>query len=381
MIKIDIISGFLGAGKTTFIKKMLDEVYRDEKIALIENEFGEVGIDGGFLKDSGVNITEMNSGCICCSLVGDFGRNLNEVISTYHPDRIIIEPSGVGKLSDVMKSVIDIEKEQDVKLNALVTVVNAKKALKQMKAFGEFFNNQIEFATTIVLSRTQNTSSEQLELCVKKMQELNEKAAIITTPWDDISGEQILKVVEGQDSLEMKVLAEEEHRRHEAEHHHHDHEEHEHGHHHGHDHEEHEHGHHHGHDHEEHEHDHHHDSEEHDYEHHGHEHEGHSHEHHHHDHGHHHADDIFTSWGKETPRKFTKEQIETAVKTLAETEEYGSVLRAKGMVESTEGGWIYFDMVPGEYEIRQGEPDYTGRLCVIGTDIKEHELEKLFGIA
>ncbi len=381
MIKIDIISGFLGAGKTTFIKKMLDEVYRDEKIALIENEFGEVGIDGGFLKDSGVNITEMNSGCICCSLVGDFGRNLNEVISTYHPDRIIIEPSGVGKLSDVMKSVIDIEKEQDVKLNALVTVVNAKKALKQMKAFGEFFNNQIEFATTIVLSRTQNTSSEQLELCVKKMQELNEKAAIITTPWDDISGEQILKVVEGQDSLEVKVLAEEEHRRHEAEHHHHDHEEHEHGHHHGHDHEEHEHGHHHGHNHEEHEHDHHHDSEEHDYEHHGHEHEGHSHEHHHHDHGHHHADDIFTSWGKETPRKFTKEQIETAVKTLAETEEYGSVLRAKGMVESTEGGWIYFDMVPGEYEIRQGEPDYTGRLCVIGTDIKEHELEKLFGIA
>ena len=381
MIKIDIISGFLGAGKTTFIKKMLDEVYRDEKIALIENEFGEVGIDGGFLKDSGVNITEMNSGCICCSLVGDFGRNLNEVISTYHPDRIIIEPSGVGKLSDVMKSVIDIEKEQDVKLNALVTVVNAKKPLKQMKAFGEFFNNQIEFATTIVLSRTQNTSSEQLELCVKKMQELNEKAAIITTPWDDISGEQILKVVEGQDSLEMKVLAEEEHRRHEAEHHHHDHEEHEHGHHHGHDHEEHEYGHHHGHDHEEHEHDHHHDSEEHDYEHHGHEHEGHSHEHHHHDHGHHHADDIFTSWGKETPRKFTKEQIETAVKTLAETEEYGSVLRAKGMVESTEGGWIYFDMVPGEYEIRQGEPDYTGRLCVIGTDIKEHELEKLFGIA
>ena len=380
MIKIDIISGFLGAGKTTFIKKMLDEVYRDEKIALIENEFGEVGIDGGFLKDSGVNITEMNSGCICCSLVGDFGRNLNEVISTYHPDRIIIEPSGVGKLSDVMKSVIDIEKEQDVKLNALVTVVNAKKALKQMKAFGEFFNNQIEFATTIVLSRTQNTSPEQLELCVKKMQELNGKAAVITTPWDDISGEQILKVMEGQDSLEMKVLAEEEHRRHEEEHHHHDHEEHEH-HHHGHEHEEHEHDHHHGHEHEEHEHDHHHDSEEHGHEHHGHEHEGHSHEHHHHDHGHHHADDIFTSWGKETPRKFTKEQIETAVKTLAETEEYGSVLRAKGMVESTEGGWIYFDMVPGEYEIRQGDPDYTGRLCVIGTDIKEHELEKLFGIA
>lgn len=360
MIKIDIISGFLGAGKTTFIKKMLDEVYRDEKIALIENEFGEVGIDGGFLKDSGVNITEMNSGCICCSLVGDFGRNLHEVITAYHPDRIIIEPSGVGKLSDVMKSVIDIEKQQDVKLNALVTVVNAKKALKQMKAFGEFFNNQIEFATTIVLSRTQSTSTEQLELCVKKMQDLNGKAAVITTPWDGISGEQILKVMEGQDSLEMKVLAEEEHKRHEG----HDHEHH-------HDHEEH--GHEHHHDHHEHGCEHHHDHGEHGCEHH-HDHEGHGHHHHH-------ADDVFTSWGIETPRKFTKAQIETAVKTLAETEEYGSVLRAKGMVENTEGGWIYFDMVPGEYEIRQGEPDYTGRLCVIGTDIKEQELEKLFGIA
>ncbi len=392
MIKIDIISGFLGAGKTTFIKKMLDEVYKDEKIALIENEFGEVGIDGGFLKDSGVNITEMNSGCICCSLVGDFGKNLNEVITTYHPDRIIIEPSGVGKLSDVMKSVIDIEKEQDVKLNALVTVVNAKKASKQMKAFGEFFNNQIEFATTIVLSRTQNTTPEQLELCVKQMQELNKKAAIITTPWDAISGEQILKVIEGQDSLEMKVLAEEAHRREEEEHHHdHDHEEHEH--HHDHDHEEHEN--HHDHDHKEHEHHHDHDRKEHEH-HHAHDHEEHEH-HHHHDHGenctcgchdhdheghhHHHADDIFTSWGKETPHKFTREDIEKAVKALAETEEYGSVLRAKGMVENAEGGWIYFDMVPGEYEIREGEPDYTGRLCVIGTNVDEKKLEALFGIA
>ena len=208
MIKIDIISGFLGAGKTTFIKKMLDEVYQNEKIALIENEFGEVGIDGGFLKDSGVNITEMNSGCICCSLVGDFGKNLNEVITQYHPDRILIEPSGVGKLSDVMKSVIDLEKEQDVRLNALVTVVNAKKASKQMKAFGEFFNNQIEFATTIIFSRTQTATEEQLELCVRQMQELNQKAAVITTPWDKISGEQILKVIEGQDSLEAKTLAE-----------------------------------------------------------------------------------------------------------------------------------------------------------------------------
>ena len=357
MIKIDIISGFLGAGKTTFIKKMIDEVYKDEKIALIENEFGEVGIDGGFLKDSGVQITEMNSGCICCSLVGDFGKNLNEVITTYHPDRIIIEPSGVGKLSDVMKSVIDIEEEQDVKLNALVTVVNAKKASKQMKAFGEFFNNQIAFATTIVLSRTQSTTSAQLELCVKQMQEMNPKAAVITTPWDEISGEQILHVIEGKDSLEMKVLAEEAHRKEEEEHmHHHEHEEHEH-----------EHGH---------------------EEHHGHEHEHgadctcgcHDHDHEH-GHGHHHADDIFTSWGKETPHKFTKAEIETAVKALSEEDAYGTVLRAKGMVENAEGGWIYFDMVPGEYEIREGEPDYTGRLCVIGTDIKEDLLEELFGIA
>ena len=376
MIKIDIISGFLGAGKTTFIKKMIDEVYKEEKLALIENEFGEVGIDGGFLKDSGVNITEMNSGCICCSLVGDFGENLKEVITTYHPDRIIIEPSGVGKLSDVMKSVVDVEKEQDVKINALVTVVNAKKASKQMKAFGEFFNNQIENATTIVLSRTQSATPEQLELCVKQMQELNEKAAIITTPWDEISGEQILKVIEGQNSLEAEVM--EEHRH---EHHHHEHGEdctcgcHDHEHHH---------------EHECHEHHHEHECHEH---HHEHECHGHHHDHdhgegctcgchdHEHGHHHHHADEIFTSWGKETPHKFTKEAIENAVKALAESEEYGTVLRAKGMVENVNGGWIYFDMVPGEYEIREGEPDYTGRLCVIGTNIDEHQLEKLFGIA
>ncbi|MDD6217549.1 MAG: GTP-binding protein, partial [Roseburia sp.] len=229
MTKIDIISGFLGAGKTTFIKKMIDEVFQGEKIALIENEFGEVGIDGGFLKDSGVQITEMNSGCICCSLVGDFGKNLNEVITKYHPDRIIIEPSGVGKLSDVMKSVIDVEKEQDVKLNGLITVVNALKASKQMKAFGEFFNNQIEYATTVVLSRSQNATPEQLELCVKQIQGLNPKAAIITTAWDQIKGEQILKVIEGQDSLEVKLMAEE-HAKEEHEHHHHDHDEHEHHH-------------------------------------------------------------------------------------------------------------------------------------------------------
>ena len=386
MTKIDIISGFLGAGKTTFIKKMIDEAFKGEQIVLIENEFGEVGIDGGFLKDAGIQITEMNSGCICCSLVGDFGKNLNEVITKYHPDRILIEPSGVGKLSDVMKSVIDIEKEQDVKLNALVTVVNALKASKQMKAFGEFFNNQIEYATTVILSRSQNATPEQLEFCVKQIQKLNPNAAIITTDWNAISGEQILKVMEGQDNLEMKVLAEARHAQdeeeHEHEHHHHDHdhEEHEHDHeehHHDHDHEEHEH--HHDHDHEEHEHHHDHDHEEHE---HHHEHgenctcgcHDHDHEHHHH----HHADDVFTSWGKETPHKFEKSKIEEILKGFVESD---NILRSKGMVESTDGSWIYFDMVPGEYEIREGEPDYTGRIVVIGTEIHEHELEELFGLA
>ena len=379
MIKIDIISGFLGAGKTTFIKKMIKEAFSGEQIVLIENEFGEVGIDGGFLKDAGIEITEMNSGCICCSLVGDFGKNLHEVIHKFHPDRILIEPSGVGKLSDVMKSVIDIEKEEDVKLNALVTVVNALKASKQMKAFGEFFNNQIEYATTVVLSRSQNATPEQLEFCVKQIQQMNPKAKIITTDWNAISGSQILTVIEGQDNLEMKTLAEARHAKdeeeHEHEHHHHDHD---------HDHEEHEH---HDHDHECH---HDHDHEEHD---HDHDHEEHDHEHHHdhdgevcpccgghhseHDHHHHHADDVFTSWGKETPHKFTKEAIENALKKLVEDD---TILRAKGMVEGVDGTWIYFDMVPGEYEIRQGQPDYTGRLVVIGTEIKEQEILELFGI-
>lgn len=331
MTKIDIISGFLGAGKTTFIKKMIDEAFKGEQIVLIENEFGEVGIDGGFLKDAGIQITEMNSGCICCSLVGDFGKNLNEVITKYHPDRILIEPSGVGKLSDVMKSVIDIEKEQPVKLNALVTVVNALKASKQMKAFGEFFNNQIEYATTVILSRSQNATPEQLEFCVKQIQALNPKASVITTDWDAIKGEQILKTMEGQDNLEMKVLAEARHAQDEAEHHHH------------HDHDEHEH--HHDHDHE---------------------------------HGHHHADDVFTSWGKETPHKFERAKLEEILKQFVEDD---NILRSKGMVEGTDGKWIYFDMVPGEYEIRDGEPDYTGRIVVIGTDIHEHELEELFGLA
>lgn len=398
MTKIDIISGFLGAGKTTFIKKMIDEVFKGEKIVLIENEFGEVGIDGGFLKDAGIEISEMNSGCICCSLVGDFGKNLHEVIGKFHPDRILIEPSGVGKLSDVMKSVIDVEKEEDVKLNGLITIVNAIKASKQMKAFGEFFNNQIEYATTVVLSRSQKASPEQLEACVKQIQNLNRKAAVITTPWDSIKGEQILKVVEGQDSLEMKLLAEQHHHEEEA---HHSHEEHSNEGHAHHCHEDHEHdencchgheGHHHhehdencgchGHgDHHQHEHD----------ENCGcHGHEGHHHhEDHEHDenctcgchHHHHHADEVFTSWGKETPHKFTREKIEDVLNTLCETDDYGVILRAKGMVEDVNGSWIYFDMVPGEYELREGEPDYTGRLCVIGTDMEEHRLEELFGLA
>ncbi|MEE1481430.1 MAG: GTP-binding protein, partial [Agathobacter rectalis] len=285
----------------------------------------EVGIDGGFLKDAGIQITEMNSGCICCSLVGDFGKNLNEVITKYHPDRILIEPSGVGKLSDVMKSVIDIEKEQPVKLNALVTVVNALKASKQMKAFGEFFNNQIEYATTVILSRSQNATPEQLEFCVKQIQALNPKASVITTDWDAIKGEQILKTMEGQDNLEMKVLAEARHAQDEAEHHHH-----------------------------------------------------HDHDDHDHEHEHHHADDVFTSWGKETPHKFERAKLEEILKQFVEDDK---ILRSKGMVEGTDGKWIYFDMVPGEYEIRDGEPDYTGRIVVIGTDIHEHELEELFGLA
>ena len=386
MTKIDIISGFLGAGKTTFIKKMIDEVFKGEKIVLIENEFGEVGIDGGFLKDAGIQITEMNSGCICCSLVGDFGKNLHEVIDKYHPDRILIEPSGVGKLSDVMKSVIDIEKEEDVKLNGLVTVVNALKASKQMKAFGEFFNNQIEYATVVVLSRSQNATPEQLELCVKQIQTLNPKAAIITTAWDAIKGEQILKVIEGADSLEMKLMAEqhakEEAAEHEHEHHHHDHDhedhDHEHDHEHHHEHDEnctcgchdHDHEHHHDHDHEEHEHHHEHD-------------ENCTcgcHDHHHGHEGHHHADEVFTSWGKETAHKYTEEELDYLLKALSETDAYGTVLRSKGIIQMADGSWKQFDMVPEEYEVREGQADYTGRVCVIGTDLKEEDLIKLFHI-
>ncbi len=408
MTKIDIISGFLGAGKTTYIKKMLEEAYKGEQVVLIENEFGEVGIDGGFLKDAGIQITEMNSGCICCSLVGDFDKNLHEVLDTYHPDRILIEPSGVGKLSDVMTSVIKLEEDCDVKLGGLVTVVNALKASKQMKAFGEFFNNQIEFATTVVLSRSQTASEDQLEFCVKQIQALNPKAAIITTPWDQITGAKLLDVMEGQDNLaaDMKNLAKEAHEHEEEEHeheHHHDHDEHdhehEHEHHHDHDHDEHDHHHHH-HDHEEGEcpvcGGHHHHDEDHDHEHeheHHHEHDHEEHDHHHHDHDghcccghdhdhhhHHHADDVFATWGKETPHKFDKATIEHAMKVFADTTDYGTIIRSKGMVPSTEGGWIYFDFVDGEYELREGEPDYTGRLVVIGADIDEHKIEELFGL-
>ena len=386
MTKIDIISGFLGAGKTTYIKKMLEEAYKGEKVVLIENEFGEVGIDGGFLKDAGITISEMNSGCICCSLVGDFDKNLHEVLEKFSPDRILIEPSGVGKLSDVMTSVIKLEETADVKLCGLVTVVNALKASKQMKAFGEFFNNQIEFATTIVLSRSQTATEDQLEFCVKQIQKLNPKAAIITTPWEEITGEKLLSVMEGQDNLaqDMKHLAEEAHEEHE---HHHDHDHEEHEHHHDHDHEEHEH--HHDHDHEEHEHHHDHDHEEHEH-HHDHDHEHHHehgenctcgcHDHDHEHHHHHHADDVFATWGKETPHKFERATIEKAMKAFAKTTDYGTILRSKGMVESVEGGWIYFDFVDGEYELRDGEPDYTGRLVVIGADIDEHKIEELFGL-
>ena len=393
MTKIDIISGFLGAGKTTLIKKLLDEAFKDEKLVLIENEFGEVGIDGGFLKDAGIEITEMNSGCICCTLVGDFNKSLREVMERFSPDRILIEPSGVGKLSDVMASVIDMEKEADVTLNALVTVVNAKKAAKQMKAFGEFFNNQIEHATCVVLSRTQEATAEQVEFCNDLIKKLNEKATIITTPWDELDGAKILASMEGRDNLEMKTLAEMHHKKdaeeHEKEHHHHHDHDGEHGHHHhdhdeDHDHHDHDGEEHHHHDHdEEHEHHHGHDGEDHHHDHDGHE---HHHDHHHHHHGeghhhHHHADDIFDTWGRETPHVFTKDVIENALKAFSEGEDYGNVLRAKGMVPCEDGTWIYYDLVEGDYELRTGEADVTGRLVVIGTDLKEDKLAELYGLS
>ena len=389
MAKIDIISGFLGAGKTTLIKKLLGEALKGQQVVLIENEFGEIGIDGGFLKDAGVNITEMNSGCICCSLVGDFGTALKDVITKFNPDRIIIEPSGVGKLSDVIKAVQGVAEDAPIELNSLVTVADANKCKMYMKNFGEFYNNQVESAHTIVLSRTQNMKQDKLEACVAMIREHNKDAAVITTPWDELTGEQLLAAMEKPVSLADMVMAEEEICPVCGGHHDHDHDDHDH---------EHEHEHHHDHDDHDHEHDHHHDHEDHDHEHeHHHDHDDHDHEHeHHHDHDHddhcgcghdhdhdhhhhHHADEVFTSWGKETPRKYTKEEVETILKALsADNNEYGIILRAKGMLPSQDGTWIYFDMVPEEYEIREGQPEYTGRLCVIGSKIDEAKLEKLF---
>ncbi|MBQ3544597.1 MAG: GTP-binding protein [Lachnospiraceae bacterium] len=389
MTKIDIISGFLGAGKTTLIKKLLEEGLKGEKLVLIENEFGEIGIDGGFLKDAGVEITEMNSGCICCSLVGDFGTALKKVIDNYAPDRIIIEPSGVGKLSDVIKAVNDVMESgnTDVVLNSTTAVVDGLKTKMYMKNFGEFFNNQIESAGTIVISRTQKLVEAKLDECVKLLREHNENATIITTPWDDINGEIILAAIEKSGSLEEELLAEEvcpecghhHDHEHECEHEHHHHEgECCHEHHHDHEHEcEHEHHHHEG----ECCHGHHHDHE-HECEHEHHHHEGECCCGHHHDHEdghhHHHADDVFTSWGIETPRKYTEDEVKNALDKLANTEEYGVILRAKGMLPDVNGEWIYFDLVPGEYELRKGSPDYTGRICVIGTNPNEDKLKELF---
>lgn len=377
MTKIDIFSGFLGAGKTTLIQKLLKEAYKGEQVVLIENEFGEIGIDGGFLKEAGIEIREMNSGCICCSLVGDFGEALKEVIGKYSPDRIIIEPSGVGKLSDVIKAVQKIEDSVDIKLNSFTTLVDVTKCKMYMKNFGEFFSNQIEYAGTIILSRTdtEKATQEKVEAAVELIRSLNKTAAVITTPIAQLSGEKILNTMEHNTSLEKELMEEETCPVCGGHHHHHDHEgcDHDHeecDHHHHHDHEECDHDHHH-HDHEECGHEHHHDHEECGHEHH------HSHDHHH---GHHHADEVFTSWGKETVKAYSQEEIQKILDTLSEDGSYGMVLRAKGMVEGKDGQWIYFDMVPGEADIRQGAPDYTGRLCVIGSKLAEDKLAELFGV-
>ena len=392
MTKIDILSGFLGAGKTTLIKKLIAEAYQGEKLVLIENEFGEIGIDGGFMKDAGVEVTEMNSGCICCSLVGDFGTALKKVIVDYAPDRVIIEPSGVGKLSDVMKAVEDAKKDADVVINSATTVVDVAKCKMYMKNFGEFFNNQVESAGTIVLSRTQNVPEKKVNDTVAMLREHNKDAAIITTPWDEIDGKVILDAMEHANTLDKLIKeAVEIARKHEEEHHHHHHDhDHEHEHHHDHDHEDHDHE---DHDYEDHDHDHDHEHEhDHDHEDHHHDHD-HDHDHDHgpectcgcHDHEHHHdhhADEVFTSWGKETAKKFADADMEQILKTLADNaEEYGIILRAKGIVPNTDGEWIHFDLTPGEYEIRKGAADYTGKLCVIGSNLKEDKLAELFGVA
>lgn len=362
MTKIDIISGFLGAGKTTLIKKLLSEAFTGEQVVLIENEFGEIGIDGGFLKESGIEIREMNSGCICCSLVGDFGKSLREVVDTYHPDRILIEPSGVGKLSDVIKAVRDVQDEIDAELNSFTTVVDVTKCRIYRKNFGEFFSNQIEYAGAVILSRTDKAKPEKIEESVALLRELNDKAPFITTPIAQLPGEKILETMESGKSLEEELLAEVacpvcgHVHDHDHDHHHDDHD---------HDHD------HHGHD-------------DHDHDHHDHDHGecGCGHDHHHHDHeGHHHADEVFTSWGRETIRTFDKEGIEIILKRLEKEEEFGNVLRAKGMVAGADGKWIYFDMVPGEHEVREGAPEYTGRICVIGAELNEQKLAELFGLA
>ena len=345
MVKIDIISGFLGAGKTTLIKKLLKEAFEGEQVVLIENEFGEIGIDGGFLKDAGIEIREMNSGCICCSLVGDFGASLKEVVEKYHPDRILIEPSGVGKLSDVIKAVQGVEEDVDIQLNSYTTVDDAKKCKIYMRNFGEFFDNQVQYAGAIIMSRTDIVDEKKAMESMELLRSINEKAAIITTPIEKLDGKKILEVMEHPVSLADELLKEE----HEH-HHHHDH-----------------------------------DDEcdcghDHDHEHH--------HDHddecgcgHHHDHHHHHADEVFTSWGRETIKKFTREGLEKMLESLSASEEYGVILRAKGMLPAEDGTWIYFDMVPEETEIREGSPEYTGRLCVIGSKLNEEKLVKLFGVA
>ena len=383
MTKIDIFSGFLGAGKTTLIKKLIQEAYQGEKLVLIENEFGEIGIDGGFLKDAGVEITEMNSGCICCSLVGDFGQALEQVLFQFHPDRILIEPSGVGKLSDVIGAVQRLD-NHDIALNAFVTVADATKCKIYMKNFGEFYNNQIEHAATIVLSRTSGMKEEKLLAAVNLLRGHNASAPIITTPWEELSGQQILETMENKDTLkeELARLAAEQAAHDEAHHHHHH--DHDHEHEHEHEHEGHDHDHEHEHEHEGHDHDH---DHEHEHEGHDHDHEEHSHGHIHHHHHHHHedgcscdhdADEIFESWGVETPRKYSEEEITGALAGLDEGERYGIVLRAKGIVACTDGSWIHFDYVPGEQNIRRGPAGITGRLCVIGSELKEHDLDHLF---
>ena len=375
MTKIDIISGFLGAGKTTLIKKLIEQAFKGEKLVLIENEFGEIGIDGGFLKDAGVQITEMNSGCICCSLVGDFGTALKQVITDYTPYSIIIEPSGVGKLSDVIKAVKDVSGDLDVELDSYTTVADVSKVKIYMKNFGEFFNNQIESANTIILSRTQTTTQDKIEKAVAMIREKNDHATIITTPWDEIDGAAIREAMQNYKSLEETMMDEAK----KGHDHDHDHGDectcgcHDHYHHHDHD-DDHEH--HHDHD----EHEHHHDHDDHDHH--------HDHDHgdectcgcHDHDHHHHHADEVFTSWGKETPHKYNEDKLREILDTLADTEKYGVILRAKGIVPSDAGEWLYFDLVPGEFEVRKGKADITGKLCVIGSKLKEDDLAELFEV-